>query len=121
MDWALICKLCGIGVIVVGSVLYVIWYLQSKDLSSNGRLFISIACLLIGCVLVSLPAILAIEGCSNCGRKVENDYVYCPGCGKNLSADSVCSGCGEEVGSDDIFCSKCGSPAGAKNEAGKEK
>ena len=70
------------------------------------------------------------DRCRECGRAVEPDANFCPGCGAGLpdpSEPASCPECGERFDDDDQFCSNCGaaragaeSTAAASGQAGAE-
>jgi len=51
--------------------------------------------------------------CNNCGRSVEENHKFCPGCGTPIESKIenkvlVCENCGSENSINDSFCSECG-------------
>jgi len=46
-----------------------------------------------------------VDTCPECGRRVEDTWSRCPGCGIPLASD--CPGCGERVGLDWVVCAWC--------------
>jgi len=46
--------------------------------------------------------------CENCGFTLQDNFLFCPGCGKDLQKQRVCLECGFENEKDANFCQKCG-------------
>ncbi|MCL2114786.1 MAG: SPFH domain-containing protein [Methanobrevibacter sp.] len=50
--------------------------------------------------------------CLQCGKELENDSVFCSGCGNKLTDELKCSKCGSKIKKNDKFCSQCGNRIG---------
>lgn len=52
------------------------------------------------------------QHCPFCGRELEGDYVYCPGCGHDTTAVRACTACGHQQrvvsGQEKQYCVQCG-------------
>ena len=48
--------------------------------------------------------------CNNCGRELEADERFCPGCG--TPAGQRCANCGRALDGDELFCPGCGVKTG---------
>jgi len=50
--------------------------------------------------------------CPFCGRELEGDYVYCPGCGHDTTSVRACASCGHQQrvvsGGEKQYCVQCG-------------
>lgn len=46
--------------------------------------------------------------CKYCNSEIEQDALFCPKCGKDLSKTNRCFKCGELLDSDSQFCPRCG-------------
>lgn len=46
--------------------------------------------------------------CRNCGKKVKDDYDFCPNCGAKIVRELICPKCGTKNELDSSFCKKCG-------------
>jgi len=47
--------------------------------------------------------------CDFCGFELQDNFLFCPGCGKDLKRKGICLKCGHENEQDTNFCQKCGS------------
>ena len=54
------------------------------------------------------------EYCTSCGRLLDGDFAFCPGCGKVLPKETAaarfCTRCGKPVEDNAAFCTACGAP-----------
>lgn len=59
--------------------------------------------------------------CQACGFLIDDDFNFCPGCGKKLPETMAnnCSGCGAKMTENTAFCSKCGRKAQTGVESAK--
>ena len=48
--------------------------------------------------------------CANCGRALQADERFCPGCG--TPAGERCNNCGRVLDGDELFCPGCGTKTG---------
>ena len=53
--------------------------------------------------------------CKNCGRELEDDSKFCPGCGMPIQKPKIievikCRNCGSKIEDDNKFCPQCGTP-----------
>ena len=52
------------------------------------------------------------QHCPFCGRELEGDYVYCPGCGHDTTSVRACVACGHQqrivIGEEKQYCVQCG-------------
>ena len=46
--------------------------------------------------------------CSNCGRELKEDALFCPYCGKSVNSIFFCSNCGGKLEKSEKFCPHCG-------------
>ena len=46
--------------------------------------------------------------CSKCGKRVRDDFEFCPNCGQKVIRELVCPSCGTSNSLDSLFCKKCG-------------
>ncbi len=46
--------------------------------------------------------------CQECGKKAEENFQFCPFCGKKLIKPKICSNCGAKLKEIFMFCPECG-------------
>lgn len=46
--------------------------------------------------------------CQECRKKVEENFQFCPFCGKKLIKPKICSNCGAKLKENFMFCPECG-------------
>lgn len=46
--------------------------------------------------------------CQECGKKAEENFQFCPFCGKKLIKPKICSNCGAKLKENFMFCPECG-------------
>jgi len=52
--------------------------------------------------------------CAACGRALDGDEAFCPGCGApvDAAAGGHCTHCGRALDGDELFCPGCGTKTG---------
>lgn len=46
--------------------------------------------------------------CEKCGFELQDNFLFCPGCGRDLQREGICKNCGHKNTKDSNFCQKCG-------------
>lgn len=59
---------------------------------------------------------MKIISCYDCGFELQDNFLFCPGCGKDLKRKGICLKCGHENTQDANFCQKCGSSLRQENK-----
>ena len=79
-------QIIGLAVFGIGCVLYIAHYIAKNNSNFDKWVLAAVVCLLVGFALITIPAVINPETCSNCEAVLNDTYEFCPKCGTERGA-----------------------------------